>query len=110
MSTMTARTRIAAVVVAAAASLGSATADAATVNGRQHHQHARIARGLATGQLTPREAARLNRGAARIATLEARMRTNRNGALSPRERRVLGRELDRLSRAIGYETRDRQHR
>lgn len=77
------------------------------INHRQARQQARIYQGIASGSLTEREAARLERQEGRIDTLEARDR--RNG-LSPRERAQLERDLNRESRQIYRQKHDKQHR
>jgi hypothetical protein len=86
--------------------LVAGAAEAGTVDGRQARQQARIARGIASGSLTPLETARLERRAAAVARTEAAMR--RSGGLSCRERAVLDRRLDRLSAAIRVQTHDGQ--
>lgn len=77
------------------------------INHRQARQQARIYRGIASGSLTAREAARLERREGRIDVLEARDR--RNG-VSRRERRQLERALDHESRQIYRQKHDKQHR
>ena len=77
------------------------------INHRQARQQARIYQGIASGSLTQREAARLERQEGRIDALEARDR--RNG-LSRHERAQLERDLNRESRQIYRQKHDRQHR
>jgi hypothetical protein len=88
--------------------LVAGAAEAGAVDGRQARQQARIARGIASGALTPLETARLERRAAAVARTEAAMR--RSGGLSSRERAVLDRRLDWLSAAIRVQTHDGQRR
>jgi len=88
--------------------LVAGAAEAGTVDGRQARQQARIARGIASGALTPLETARLERRAAAVARTEAAMR--RSGGLSCREREVLDGRLDSLSAAIRVQSHDGQRR
>ena len=90
------------------ATLLAGDAQAATVNGRERHQHERIASGIRSGQLSAGEAARLAARAASIARQEARMRASRG--LSACERHILNARLDRLSSAIWREKHDCRHR
>ncbi|MBI2678586.1 MAG: hypothetical protein HYX28_07370 [Candidatus Koribacter versatilis] len=75
-----------------------------SINARQERQQDRIARGIANGSLSPREASRLEREQARFGREEARLR---QGGLSPRERDRLEDQQDRFSRQIYRERRDR---
>jgi hypothetical protein len=71
---------------------------------RQAAQHARIAAGVAHGQLTGCEARRLT---ARSVAIERRERAYRASAgLGPRERADLERRLDSVSRDIAEQRRD----
>ena len=78
------------------------------VNQRQENQQDRIAQGINSGQLTPREAARLEREEARFDRVEDRDRRSGDG-LSLREREQLFRDQNRLSRQIYRQKHDRQH-
>ena len=89
--------------------LVAGAAEAGTVDGRQARQQARIARGIASGSLTPLETARLEHRAAAVARTEAAMRRS-GGGLSRRERAVLDCRLDSLSAAIRVQTHDAQRR
>ena len=98
----------------AAALLGAATVAAAApaearINQRQGHQQYRIANGIASGQLTPREAWRLERQQAHIARYERRSRADGPG-LTGRERYRLERMQDRASRNIYRQRHDRRGR
>ena len=79
----------------------------ARINQRQAHQQQRIARGVASGQLNAREAARLERQEARIAAYEARSRAD-GGGLSARERARIEHMQDRESRHIYRQRHDGQ--
>lgn len=72
---------------------------------RQAEQQRRIDQGIRTGQLTPREAARLEAQQTHIERVEDRYRTS-GGGLSPSERARLERDLNRSSRAIYRERHD----
>ena len=78
----------------------SAGANVATprVDRREARQEHRIANGIRSGQLTRREAFRLERGEARINRMQ--WRSEADGRVTPRERVRLSRALDRESRRI----------
>lgn len=88
--------KIAAVVIAAALVAGSASAG--VIHQRFENQQDRIANGIATGQLSPREAARIERQEARLGTEVRYFRAD--GSLSPRERAIVNAQQNRLSREI----------
>ena len=71
------------------------TAEATPINARQHHQSARIAQGVVTGELTRRETKALVKEQHRIARTERRFRSD--GRLGPVERRILQAQLNRAS-------------
>lgn len=99
-------------IAAATLLLGAAAAHAhapgqpANIDQRQHAQHARIAQGVASGQLTPREAHRLGHEQARIAHVEAHARAD--GVVTAGERHHLHGLQDRASRHIRLQKHDRQ--
>ncbi len=68
------------------------------VNRKQRHQQKRIVQGVKSGELTKREAVRLEREQARIAKKERRFKSD--GELTRRERASLHRDLTRSSRHI----------
>lgn len=76
---------------------------------RQNRQQVRIGEGIEKGQLTAREAARLERREARLNRQIARDRRD-GGGLSKHERRGIERRQDRLSRGIYRQKHDRQKR
>jgi hypothetical protein len=86
-----------------------ASADAATVNQRQHRQQGRIGQGVSSGALTPRETMRLEARSVSIARQEAVMRRT-GGGLGPAERTILQQRLESLSGAIRRQKHDAQHR
>ena len=91
--------------VAAALFCGSAFAQTGTLQ-RDVNQQERIEQGLKSGQLTTREAARLEREEAKVERDQAR--ALRDGTLSPAEKARLAREQNQVSRDIYREKHDAQ--
>ena len=88
-------------IVAAALTLAlAAPALAAEVDRREERQQDRIAQGVRSGELTPRETARLERKEARIDRQIKTERAANGGKLTPAERRQVNREQNRTSRQI----------
>lgn len=79
------------------------------VNSRQARQQSRIRDGVKDGELTNKEAYRLEKRQAQLANQEARLRASGNG-LSPYERAKLEREQNRLSKSIHNQKHDGQDR
>ena len=107
---MTSRLFSLAATLLAVASLTTAQAQTHTpvVNYRQNHQRARINQGVASGQLTQREAARM-RG--RELGLTAQRRAARaDGVVTAQERQDLRQTENRDSRAIYRQKHDGQVR
>lgn len=102
------RTLFAAALIGATAIAAAAPAEA-RINQRQRHEQHRIYNGVRSGQLTQREAYRLERQQAHIARYEARSRADGPG-LTPRERYRLERMQDRASRNIYHQRHDGQGR
>jgi hypothetical protein len=73
---------------------------AAEVDSRAAHQQHRIAQGVESGRLTPREVARLERKEARIHRQVRSERAANGGHLTRAERRQINREQKRVSRQI----------
>ena len=93
-----------------AAALGiSLAANAAEVDRREQRQQERIAQGVKSGELTPRETARLERKEARIHREIEHDRAANGGHLTPAERRQINRQQNRVSRQIYREKHDAQH-
>lgn len=84
---------------------GSAFAQAGTVQ-RDVNQQQRIEQGLQSGDLTTREAARLEREEARVERDQSR--AMQDGKLTPAEKARLAREQNRVSRDIYRERHDAQ--
>lgn len=95
MTSLASKLAAALLVVSAAA-----PALAAEVDRRQANQQARIAEGIESGQLTPGEAARLERKEARIRRQIRRDRAENGGRLTAAEKAQINREEDRTSRQI----------
>jgi hypothetical protein len=74
---------------------------------REARQQQRIDRGVASGQLTPREAARMQKRANRLEKHEQHAKAD--GVVTPAERRRLQREANRNSRKIYRQKHDAQH-
>ena len=72
----------------------------ATINQRKDNQQDRIAQGIRSGQLTPRETAGLERQEGRINREEHSMRANDHGHLTAQDRRILTRQQNRESKRI----------
>ena len=77
------------------------------VDQREANQAARIEQGAASGSLTPREAARLDRGQQRVERMEARAKSD--GVVTAGERARLHQAQDTQSRHIAAQKHDRQH-
>jgi hypothetical protein len=92
------RKLFAAALIAGAAVAAAAPAEA-RINQRQRHEQHRIYNGVASGQLSQREAYRLERQQAHISRYERRSRADGPG-LTYRERYRLERMQDRASRNI----------
>jgi len=72
----------------------------ATIHDRKDNQQDRIGQGVRSGQLTPREAGRLERQESRLNREEHHMRARDNGHLTRRDRRILSRQQNRESARI----------
>jgi hypothetical protein len=104
--------RLLIVAALAAAALLPAAAEAqrrGPINRHQHHQQTRIRQGVRSGELTRREAARLQAEQARIRVRETYARRS-GGEFTARERRRIARAQHRSSRHIYHQKHDRQDR
>lgn len=99
------QTLLLSVLVAAS---GAAFAQTATprIDQRQANQEKRIEQGVASGQLTPRETARLEKGEQRIENAEDRAKAD--GEVTQKERTHLKHMENKESRAIYNQKHDRQ--
>jgi hypothetical protein len=93
-------------MILTAALLIAPAAFAARVDRRQVYQQERIAQGVRAGALTPAETARLETTEARLQREKRDMREDNGGTLTPRDKAVLNRQQNKLSRAIYREKHD----
>jgi hypothetical protein len=103
--------KIVSFLVTAVFVLGASTVSMAGphgINAREHREQQRINQGIRSGELTRREARRLEAGLARIRIDERYARAD--GNVTPRERARLERELNRESRGIFRQKHDGQDR
>jgi hypothetical protein len=84
-------------------------ASAQTIHQRKENQQKRIAQGVKSGQLTPRETARLEHREARLNRETRRDRAANGGKLTPAEKARVNRQQNRLSRDIYHQKHDAQH-
>lgn len=95
--------------VACAVAPGWVSAQATPViDQHQANQDARIANGQATGQLSPREAARLQAGQAKVAGMEAAAKAD--GKVTHAERAVIKSEQRKQSHRIKKQKHDHNNR
>lgn len=90
--------------------LGAGAASAGEIRRREENQQDRIAQGIASGALTARESAALERREAALYREVGAMRRLNGGTLTPRERRLVNRQQNRLSRGIYRQKHDSQTR
>jgi predicted transcriptional regulator len=83
---------------------------AARVDKRQKHQQERIAQGVASGELTARETAQVEREEARLQAEKRGMREDDGGTLTNKEKVKLNRQQNRLSHQIYRQKHDAQGR
>ena len=90
--------------------LASAAAAESRIQQRKENQQERIAQGVASGELTPRETARLERHETRLNGEIREMREDDGGKLTPKDRRIVNRQQNRLSKQIYHQKHDAQTR
>jgi hypothetical protein len=97
-------------LVSAAAFAQAASAPAATpgIDKRQANQEQRIDQGVASGQLTKREAHRLEREQNAVNRAEGKAKAD--GTVTAQERKQLHRMQDHASKDIRHQKHDAQHR
>jgi hypothetical protein len=98
------------IVATALLALTGAVGMAQTIPQRQVNQQDRIAQGVRSGQLTPRETRRLEGREMSINRQERFMRRADYGRLTRRDRVVLNHRLNRTSRAIYRDKHNSFHR
>ena len=84
-------------------------ATAQTIHQRKVNQQKRIAQGVRSGQLTPKETARVERREAHLNRETRRMRAANGGTLTPAEKARVTHQQNRLSRDIYRQKHDAQH-
>lgn len=99
-------------VIAAALGLAASSAFAQTtstprIDARQDRQEQRIEKGVASGQLNQREAARMERGQAHVQKMEDRAAAD--GKVTKGERRAIEHAQDHQSARIARQRHDKQH-
>ncbi|SRR6266496_3366889 len=100
-------------LVLPAAAQTAAPAPATTtpaIRQRKINQQKRIAQGVKTGQLTPKETARLEHREAHINRETRRMKAANGGTLTPAEKAKITRQQNHVSRDIYRQKHDAQHR
>lgn len=93
-------------LAAGAAAFAQTPPSTPQVDQRQANQQQRINQGVASGELTARESAKLQREQNRIARHEAAAKAD--GVVTPQERRRLHREQDQASRHIAHKKHNRR--
>jgi hypothetical protein len=95
-----------------AAFMAPAMAQAAprTIHQRKVNQQKRIGQGVKSGQLTPRETARLEHREAHLNRETRHMRAENGGKLTPREKARVQHQQNRISRGIYRQKHDGQSR
>ena len=88
--------------------LGNPVFAQGTINQRERHQQRRIAEGVRDGELTRKEAGKLENQQAKIHTAEAKARAD--GEFTAKERAQIQKKQDKASRDIYKEKHDRQTR
>jgi|SRR5690242_4663252 hypothetical protein len=73
---------------------------AAEVDRRQHRQQERVAQGVASGKLTPRETAKIEGKEAHLRSEIHNDRAANGGKLTPKEKAKVNHQENRLSREI----------
>ena len=88
---------------ALAALILPAAAQAQSIHQRKENQQDRIAQGVKSGQLTPRETARIEHKEAKLNQETRRMRAANGGSLTPAEKAKVTRQQNHLSRDIYHQ-------
>ena len=86
----------------------STAVNATTINQRQSNQSDRIQQGVVSGELTLREANKLDNTQRNIARTEARFKAD--GAFTKKERAIIKAKQARASKQIKHQKHDRQSR
>ncbi len=102
--------KVAAVAALGPLFLGAVAAAEGRIGAREENQQRRIAQGIRSGELTPRETARLENQESRVNGEIRDMREDNGGKLTPKDRRIVNRQQNRLSNRIYRQKHDAQHR
>lgn len=94
--------------VSLAATMLPASAETVIHQRKQNQQH-RIGQGVKSGQLTPRETARIEHKEAKLNRETRHMRAANGGKLTPAEKAKVTRQQNHLSRDIYRQKHDAQH-
>ena len=101
------KTTLAALIAAAITFPVFAQGNTPRVDQRQANQEARIQQGVKSGELTGKEAARLEKGQDRVQKMEDKAKAD--GKVTPKERERLKQAQDKQSQKIAQEKHDPQH-
>ena len=93
-------------LLAVFAASAAAQANTPGVDQRQANQQARIEQGVRSGELTPKETAKLEKGQAKVQAAEAKAKAD--GVVTPKERAKLAKKQKKQSRKIYKEKHDKQ--
>ena len=99
-------TRIILAILAAAALPVAAQTSTPRVDQRQANQEARIQQGVQTGELTPKETAKLEKGQAKVQSMEDKAKSD--GQVTKKERAKLAKAQDKQGRKIQKQKHDKQ--
>ena len=97
---------LAALVATAALPVAAASTSTPVVDQRQANQEARIQQGVQSGQLTPKETAKLEKGQAKVETMKEKAAAD--GKVTAKERKKLAKAQNKQSKKIRKEKHDKQ--
>lgn len=97
---------LAALVAAAVLPAAAQTASTPRVDQRQANQDARIQQGVKSGELTPKEAAKLDKGQAKVQAVENKAVAD--GKVTPKERARLEKAQNKQSKKIAKKKNNRK--
>ena len=100
------KTTLLAALFAALALPVAAQTNTPRVDQRQANQETRIQQGVASGQLTPKETAKLEKGQAKVQAMEDKAKAD--GKVTPKERAKLAKAQNKQSKKIYREKHDNQ--
>jgi hypothetical protein len=92
------KTTILVAALLTAAALPAAAQSTPLVDQRQANQEARIQQGVQSGQLTPKETAKLEKGQAKVQAMEDKAKAD--GTVTAKERAKLAKAQDKQSKKI----------